>query len=228
MNETKHKREKKIQIKLNHYGSKQHVLYIYIHIYIAFRKVAILARYIPKAEYGRLPFMSHRTLRKRGFLRSVRYSVNALHSTNFLRVLQQQESFFPVLPRQTNNSVLHWGLEHCVKIFICQLERQRLDHRQTVITILPKMSCCLSDEAREQRRINDEIEKMLRKDKKDSRRELKLLLLGKFLKRDSILILSLTLSLLGIIFIFLISSQSNHSCHVKIIHFRQHLRYISY
>lgn len=89
-----------------------------------------------------------------------------------------------------------------------------------MITILPKMSCCLSDEAREQRRINDEIEKMLRKDKKDSRRELKLLLLGKFLKRDSILILSLTLSLLGIIFIFLISSQSNHSCHVKIIHFR--------
>lgn len=40
------------------------------------------------------------------------------------------------------------------------------------------MSCCLSDEAKEQRRINDEIEKMLRKDKKDSRRELKLLLLG--------------------------------------------------
>jgi hypothetical protein len=39
--------------------------------------------------------------------------------------------------------------------------------------------CCESEEVKEQRRINDEIERMLRKDKKDSRRELKLLLLGK-------------------------------------------------
>ncbi|CAB3983576.1 guanine nucleotide-binding G(q) subunit alpha [Paramuricea clavata] len=38
--------------------------------------------------------------------------------------------------------------------------------------------CCESEEVKEQRRINDEIERMLRKDKKDSRRELKLLLLG--------------------------------------------------
>jgi len=38
--------------------------------------------------------------------------------------------------------------------------------------------CCLSEEAQEQKRINQEIEKQLRKDKKDSRRELKLLLLG--------------------------------------------------
>lgn len=38
--------------------------------------------------------------------------------------------------------------------------------------------CCLSEEAREARRINQEIEKQLKKDKKDSRRELKLLLLG--------------------------------------------------
>lgn len=37
----------------------------------------------------------------------------------------------------------------------------------------------MSAEEREQRRINDEIERILRKDKKDSRRELKLLLLGK-------------------------------------------------
>jgi guanine nucleotide-binding protein G(q) subunit alpha len=40
------------------------------------------------------------------------------------------------------------------------------------------MNCCLSEEAKEQRRINQEIEKQLRKDKRDARRELKLLLLG--------------------------------------------------
>lgn len=41
------------------------------------------------------------------------------------------------------------------------------------------MQCCQSDEAREQKRINAEIEKQLRRDKRDARRELKLLLLGK-------------------------------------------------
>lgn len=40
------------------------------------------------------------------------------------------------------------------------------------------MACCLSDEAKEQKRINAEIERQLRKDKRDARRELKLLLLG--------------------------------------------------
>lgn len=44
---------------------------------------------------------------------------------------------------------------------------------------MPIGGCCVSAEEREQRRINDEIERILRKDKKDSRRELKLLLLGK-------------------------------------------------
>ncbi|XP_020507179.1 guanine nucleotide-binding protein G(q) subunit alpha [Labrus bergylta] len=39
-------------------------------------------------------------------------------------------------------------------------------------------ACCLSPEAKEARRINDEIERQLRRDKKDSRREYKLLLLG--------------------------------------------------
>ncbi|XP_068165989.1 guanine nucleotide-binding protein subunit alpha-14 [Antennarius striatus] len=38
--------------------------------------------------------------------------------------------------------------------------------------------CCMSAEDRENQRISEEIEKQLRKDKKDSRRELKLLLLG--------------------------------------------------
>nr|AKI33348.1 Gq-alpha [Doryteuthis pealeii] len=40
------------------------------------------------------------------------------------------------------------------------------------------MACCLSEEAKEQKRINQEIEKQLRRDKRDARRELKLLLLG--------------------------------------------------
>ena len=43
------------------------------------------------------------------------------------------------------------------------------------------MMCCLSAEAREQKQINREIEKQLRLDKKNQRRELKLLLLGKIL-----------------------------------------------
>lgn len=36
----------------------------------------------------------------------------------------------------------------------------------------------MSEEAKEQKRINQEIERQLRKDKRDARRELKLLLLG--------------------------------------------------
>lgn len=40
------------------------------------------------------------------------------------------------------------------------------------------MACCLSEEAKESKRINAEIEKQLRRDRRDARRELKLLLLG--------------------------------------------------
>lgn len=40
------------------------------------------------------------------------------------------------------------------------------------------MTCCMSEEQKEIRRINAEIEKQLRQDKKNQRRELKLLLLG--------------------------------------------------
>ncbi|OZC08767.1 hypothetical protein X798_04181 [Onchocerca flexuosa] len=43
------------------------------------------------------------------------------------------------------------------------------------------MACCLSEEAREQKRINQEIEKQLQRDKRNARRELKLLLLGNHL-----------------------------------------------
>jgi hypothetical protein len=56
------------------------------------------------------------------------------------------------------------------------------------------MACCLSEEAKEQKRINQEIERQLRKDKRDARRELKLLLLG-----------------INQVFIFLLSLRSNHS-----------------
>lgn len=46
------------------------------------------------------------------------------------------------------------------------------------------MECCLSEEAKEQKRINQEIERQLRRDKRDARRELKLLLLGKCLNYE--------------------------------------------
>lgn len=47
------------------------------------------------------------------------------------------------------------------------------------MTLESMMACCLSEEAKESKRINAEIDKQLRRDKRDSRRELKLLLLGK-------------------------------------------------
>lgn len=40
--------------------------------------------------------------------------------------------------------------------------------------------CCLSAEEKESQRISAEIERQLRRDKKDARRELKLLLLGEW------------------------------------------------
>lgn len=44
-------------------------------------------------------------------------------------------------------------------------------------------ACCLSPEAKEARRINDEIERQLRRDKRKCRREYKLLLLGEGTRR---------------------------------------------
>lgn len=52
--------------------------------------------------------------------------------------------------------------------------------RPAVIILTRIMACCLSEEAKEQKRINQEIERQLRKDKRDARRELKLLLLGEY------------------------------------------------
>lgn len=51
------------------------------------------------------------------------------------------------------------------------------------------MECCLSEEAKEQKRINQEIEKQLRRDKRDARRELKLLLLGEYCQEEEIYII---------------------------------------
>ena len=51
------------------------------------------------------------------------------------------------------------------------------------MTLESIMACCLSEEAKEARRIIDEIERQLRRDKRDARRELKLLLLGKLVVR---------------------------------------------
>ena len=53
-----------------------------------------------------------------------------------------------------------------------------LDSIPLPLTIPSTMSCCLSGEEKEQKRINEEIEKQLRKDKNNARKELKLLLLG--------------------------------------------------
>lgn len=46
-------------------------------------------------------------------------------------------------------------------------------------------ACCLSPEAKEARRINDEIERQLRRDKRKCRREYKLLLLGEGRRRPA-------------------------------------------
>lgn len=63
------------------------------------------------------------------------------------------------------------------------------------MTLSPVGSCCLSPEAKEARRINAEIEKQLRKDKKDSRREFKLLLLGEGRKPQFCLTINIKLQL---------------------------------
>ena len=56
------------------------------------------------------------------------------------------------------------------------------------------MACCLSEEQKEQKRINAEIERQLRKDKRDARKELKLLLLG-----EQLMVTFLCFSILTII-----------------------------
>ncbi|XP_034752692.1 guanine nucleotide-binding protein G(q) subunit alpha-like isoform X1 [Etheostoma cragini] len=57
-------------------------------------------------------------------------------------------------------------------------ERNKVTCYPGLMTLSSVGACCLSPEAKEARRINDEIERQLRRDKRDSRREYKLLLLG--------------------------------------------------
>ena len=64
---------------------------------------------------------------------------------------------------------------------LSQLTSTLYSGKKIVALLLTKMACCLSEEAKEQKRINQEIERQLRKDKRDARRELKLLLLGMFI-----------------------------------------------
>jgi hypothetical protein len=45
--------------------------------------------------------------------------------------------------------------------------------------------CCLSPEARERKKISDEIDRILLEEEKNLRKEFKLLLLGRFIYNDS-------------------------------------------
>lgn len=56
------------------------------------------------------------------------------------------------------------------------------------------VECCLSEEAKEQKRINDEIERQIRRDRRDARRELKLLLLGKLVMKTVFCFLALSIT----------------------------------
>ena len=67
---------------------------------------------------------------------------------------------------------------HHTPVFSCQ-PHQPNSAKINSINCFKTMACCLSEEAKEQKRINQEIERQLRKDKRDARRELKLLLLGR-------------------------------------------------
>ena len=92
-----------------------------------------------------------------------------------------------VSPKE-QGGVLYAGQRCLGTVFICSLKllngnsdivsRRRPKHPEDELAML---GCCQSEEAREQQRINREIEKQLKKDKRDARRELKLLLLGKHL-----------------------------------------------
>ena len=73
--------------------------------------------------------------------------------------------------------------------------KPRSSHRPTMFT------CCLSEEAIQQIRINQEIEKQLKRDKRDARRELKLLLLGKV----GVLIDHMFTCNRGVLFVFVLS-----------------------
>ena len=84
----------------------------------------------------------------------------------------------------TSNHINKTTTKKNQKIFSSERILLKIKTATTGITV---MACCLSEEAKEQKRINQEIERQLRKDKRDARRELKLLLLGKFFKKFNFL-----------------------------------------
>lgn len=84
------------------------------------------------------------------------------------------------------------------------------------------MACCLSEEAKESKRINAEIDKQLRRDKRDSRRELKLLLLGMPHAYTQIHFLFLSLSSLHgkLTFLGLLGNASKYMLLVKVANWK--------
>lgn len=65
---------------------------------------------------------------------------------------------------------------------VCAVKERRYPGAMTLSFV---GACCLSPEAKEARRINDEIERQLRRDKRKCRREYKLLLLGEGRRRPA-------------------------------------------
>ena len=105
------------------------------------------------------------------------------YTSRFWSFTDHQKKKGPAFPR--NFSALSRLISPLTnRAIFCQgLQLQlALNWRARVITpfYFVKMACCLSEEQKEQKRINAEIERQLRKDKRDARRELKLLLLGEF------------------------------------------------
>ena len=103
-------------------------------------------------------------------------------NTNTTTLLLLQSLSKPLAPSIINNNIPSpWLFSRILWIFVkslWELDKQICIHSKKN-THLVKMACCLSEEQQEQKRINAEIERQLRKDKRDARRELKLLLLGK-------------------------------------------------
>lgn len=67
-------------------------------------------------------------------------------------------------------------------VCVCAVKERRYPG---AMTLSFAAACCLSPEAKEARRINDEIERQLRRDKRKFRREYKLLLLGEETRRPA-------------------------------------------
>ncbi|KAG8229207.1 hypothetical protein J437_LFUL009689 [Ladona fulva] len=99
-------------------------------------------------------------LLKRAFYKFVCFLLDISATIYLIDVSTRAESLFNPLQHGTENG--------SVQIILAQQPSEVIN-----------MACCLSEEAKEQKRINQEIERQLRRDKRDARRELKLLLLGK-------------------------------------------------